>query len=62
MIDVAPITPWVVIKMLCTDKVVAEFNDILFKSNRETFELIQEYFNKKNCLEYEKSEEVKACK
>ena len=61
MIDVGPITPWELIKTLCTGTAVTEFNDILFKASGKTFEYIQTDFNEKICIATdEKSDEVKA--
>ena len=33
IIDVVPITPWELFKILCTGPAVAEFNDIFFKAS-----------------------------
>ena len=62
MIDVGPITPWGMFKMLCTGTEVTEFNKILFKASGEIFEFNQADFNKNICLIDEKSKEVKAWK
>ena len=48
--------------MLCMGMVVAEFNDVIFKSSRKTFNFIQVDINKKICIVDEKSDEVKAWK
>ena len=62
MINVGPITPWELFKMLWTGMVVVEFNDILFKARRKVFEFIQADFNENICLADEGSDEVKARK
>ena len=62
IIDVGPITPWDMFKMLCTGMAVTEFNDILFKASGKTFEFIQAYFNENICLAYESSDEVNSWK
>ena len=61
-IDVGPITPWELFKTLWMGTVVAEFNNLLFRSSRKTFKFIQVDFKKKMCIAYEKSNEVKAWK
>ena len=62
MIDAVSITPGGLFKMLCMGMVVAEFNDVIFKSSRKTFNFIQVDINKKICIVDEKSDEVKAWK
>ena len=62
MIDVGPITPWDLFKMMCMVTAFAEFNNILFKVSRETFKFIQSYFKEKILLADAISEEVKAYK
>ena len=48
--------------MLFTGTAVVEFNDILFKASRRTFEFVEADFNEKICLTDGKPEEVSAWK
>ena len=60
MINVGPITPWEVFRMLYTCILVVLFKNILFNAIRKTCDLILEIFNKKICLADEISDEIKA--
>ena len=63
MINVVPIHIWDMFNILFTVTSVAEFNDILFKARRKTFEFIQSDFSKKICIAIdENSDEVKSWK
>ena len=59
MINVVPINPWELFKIICTGTMVSEFNNILFKARGKTFEFIQADFNKNICLADESSNEFK---
>ena len=62
MIDAGLITPWELLKTLCTGTAVSELKQILFKASRKTFEFIQADFNKWIYLTDKSSDEFKAWK
>ena len=62
IIYVGPITLWELFKTLCMGMVVSEFNYILFKASRKTFEFIQVDFNENIWFPDEISDEFKAWK